>query len=100
MKRYLLMILMLCLAALTVAQNDEGIVDSGKLLSLSDGKQIGAETFTIRKTGVSESNGSLTVNGQTLNLKSRTEYRETHLVSFELEDNPGPKVKVAINGTE
>ncbi|MDT4896787.1 MAG: uncharacterized protein QOH25_1864 [Acidobacteriota bacterium] len=100
MKRYLLMILMLCLAALAVAQNDEGVVDSGKLLSFSDGKQIGIETFTIRKTGVSESTGSLTVNGQTLNLKSRTEYRDTHPVSFELEDSPGPKVKVSINGTD
>jgi dienelactone hydrolase len=94
------MILMLCLAALAVAQNDEGVVDSGKLLSFSDGKQIGIETFTIRKTGVSESTGSLTVNGQTLNLKSRTEYRDTHPVSFELEDSPGPKVKVSINGTD
>jgi dienelactone hydrolase len=100
MKRYLLVILMLALAALTVAQNNEGIVDSGKLVSFAEGKQIGTETFTIRKDGVSESNGSLTVNGQNLNLKSRTEYRDMRAVGFELEDGANMKMKVSINGTE
>ena len=100
MKRYLLMILMLCLAALTVAQNNEGVVDSGKLLSFSDGKQMGTETFTIRAGGVSESSGSLTVNGQTLNLKSRTQYRDTRAVGFEMEDGANMKIKVSFNGAE
>lgn len=100
MKRYLLVILMLGLAALAVAQNNEGVVDSGKLLSFSDGKQIGTESFTIRKDGVSESNGSLTVNGQTLNIKSRTEYKDTHAVSFEMDDGANMKMKVSFNGTE
>ncbi len=100
MKRHLLVILMLGLAALTVAQNNDGVVDSGKLLSFADGKQIGTETFTIRKDGVSESSGSLTVNGQTINLKSRTEYRETQAVGFEMDDGANMKMKVSINGTE
>ena len=101
MKRYLLVILMLGLAALTaVAQSNEGLVDSGKLLSFSDGKQIGTETFTIRKDGVSESSGSLTVNGQTINLKSRTEYKDTHAVSFQMEDGANMKMKVSFNGAE
>jgi dienelactone hydrolase len=94
------MILMLCLAALTVAQNNEGVVDSGKLLSFSDGKQMGTETFTIRAGGVSESSGSLTVNGQTLNLKSRTQYRDTRAVGFEMEDGANMKIKVSFNGAE
>jgi dienelactone hydrolase len=100
MKRYLLVILMLGLAALTVAQNNDGAVDSGKLLSFAEGKQIGTETFSIRQDGVSESSGSLTVNGQTINLKSRTEYRETHAVGFEMDDGSSTKLKVSINGTE
>jgi dienelactone hydrolase len=49
---------------------------------------------------VSESNGSLTVNGQTLNLKSRTEYKGTHAVGFEMDDGSSMKMKVSIVGTE
>ena len=100
MKRYLLVIFMLGLAALTMAQNNDGVVDSGKLLSFADGKQIGTEAFTIRQSGVSESNGTLAVNGQTINLKSRTEYRDAHAVGFEMDDGSNTKMKVSINGTE
>lgn len=100
MKRLVLVIFLLSLTALAVAQNNEATVDSGKLLSFSDGKQIGTETFTIRKDGVSESSGSLTVNGQTINLKSRTEYRDTHAVGFEMDDGANMKIKVSFNGSE
>jgi dienelactone hydrolase len=101
MKRlFLLSILLLSLSGLIAAQNGEVVVDSGKLLSFSDGKQIGTETFTVRKDGVSESSGSLTVNGQTINLKSRTEYRDTHPVGFEMEDGANMKMKVSVNGAE
>jgi dienelactone hydrolase len=101
MKRFLLVILLFSLTTvLAAAQNNEGVVDSGKLLSFSDGKQIGTETFTIRAGGLSEGNGSLTVNGQTINLKSRTEYRDTHPVGFEMEEGSNTKMKVSINGTE
>jgi uncharacterized protein len=101
MKNYLLVILLLALPALTAAQNNnEGVVDSGKLLTFAEGKQIGTETFTIRKDGVSESSGSLTVNGQTLNLKARTQYRDTQAVSFEMDDGANIKIKVSFNGAE
>lgn len=100
MKRYSLLILMLGLVAMTMAQNKEDVVDSGKLLTFADGKQIGTETFTIGKDGVSESNGSLTVNGQTISLKSRTEYRDTHPVAFEMDDGSSMKIKVSFNGAE
>jgi dienelactone hydrolase len=101
MKRYLLVIVMLGLAALTAAaQSNDGAVDSGKLLTFAEGRQIGTESFSIGKDGVSESSGTLSVSGQTFNLKSRTEYRESRLASFEIEDAPGRKMKVAVNGTE
>jgi dienelactone hydrolase len=99
MKRFLLVIFLLSPCALIVAQNNESIVDSGKLLAFSEGKQIGAETFTIRTGGVGESSSSLTVNGQTVNIKSKTEYRETHPVAFELEYGPNMKMQVSINGS-
>jgi dienelactone hydrolase len=54
MKKYLLMILPLMLGAVIMAQSNEGAIDSGKLLTFSDGKQIGTETFTIRQDGVRE----------------------------------------------
>lgn len=100
MKRFLLVTLLLNFCALIVAQNNEGTVDSGKLLTFSNGKQIGTEIFTIRAGGVGEGNSSLTVNGQTVNIKSRTEYRGTHPVAFEMEYGPNMQMKVSINGTE
>jgi len=100
MKRFLLLILLLSFCALIVAQNNEGIIDSGKLLAFSEGKQIGTETFTIRAGGVGEGSSSLTVNGQTASIKSRTEYRETHPVAFELEYGPNMKMRVSVNGAE
>ncbi|HEV7374204.1 MAG TPA: alpha/beta fold hydrolase [Pyrinomonadaceae bacterium] len=100
MKRLLLAILLFNSCALIVAQNNEGIVDSGKLLIFSEGKQLGMEIFTIRTNGVGESSDSLTVNGQTLNLKSRTQYRDTHAVGLEIEYGPNMKMQVSINGAE
>ncbi|MDT5063584.1 MAG: hypothetical protein QOH63_4043 [Acidobacteriota bacterium] len=100
MKRLLLVILLLNICALFVAQNNEATVDSGKLLAFSDGKQIGTESFTIRAGGVGEGSSSLTVNGQTVNIKSRTEYRETHPVAFEMEYGPDMKMHVSVNGAE
>lgn len=100
MKRYLLTILMLGLVAMTMAQNKEDVIDSGKLLTFADGKQIGTETFTIKAGGISESNGSLTVNGQTFNLKARTEYKDTHPIAFEMDDGSSMKIKVSFNGAE
>jgi dienelactone hydrolase len=100
MKRFLLAILLLSPCVLIVAQNNEGIVDSGKLLAFAEGKQIGTETFTIRTGGVSESSSLLTLNGQTLSIKSRTEYRGTHPVGFEMEYGPNMKMQVSINGSE
>jgi dienelactone hydrolase len=100
MKNLLLVILLLSLCALIVAQNNEGIVDSGKLVAFSDGKQIGTESFTIRTNGVGEGSSSLSVNGQTVNIKSRTEYRETHPVAFEMEYGPNMKMQVSVSGAE
>jgi dienelactone hydrolase len=100
MKRFLVVILLLSLCALIVAQNNEAIIDSGKLLAFSEGKQIGTETFTIRTSGVGEGSSSLTLNGETVSIKSRTEYRETHPVAFELEYGPNMKTQVSIKGAE
>jgi dienelactone hydrolase len=100
MKRLLVVVLLLSLCALIAAQNNEGIVDSGKLLAFSEGKQIGTESFTIRAGGVGEGSSSLAVNGQTVNITSRTEYRETHPVAFELEYGPNMKMQVSVRGAE
>jgi dipeptidyl aminopeptidase/acylaminoacyl peptidase len=102
MKRFLLLMLLHGLTLLVVAAqgNNEGVIDSGTLLTSINGEQIGTETFTIRNESMGESSSVLTVNGQTVNIKTRTEYRDTHAAAFELEYGPSMKMKVSVNGAE
>jgi dienelactone hydrolase len=102
MKRFLLLMLLHGLTLMVVAAqgNNEGVIDSGKLLTSINGEQIGTETFTIRNESVGESSSVLTVNGQTINIKTRTEYRDAHAAAFELEYGPSMKMKVSVNGSE
>jgi dienelactone hydrolase len=100
MKKLMLVIILLCTAALAAAQNNEVAVDSGKLLVFAEGKQVGAETFTIGSGGISESSSTLTMGGQAVSFKSRTEHRSLRPVGFEIEYAPNMKMQVSINGTE
>jgi dienelactone hydrolase len=100
MKRFLLLMLLHGLSLMVMAQNQESVIDSGKLLVTINGAQVGAETFTIRGEGVGESNGSVTANGQTVNLKSRTEYRGMNAHAFEMEYGPAMKVVLSFNERE
>ena len=98
MKYLALMLLLLGLTSLVSFQVD--VIDSGKLLTFSDGKQIGSESFTITAEGAGEGSSLLTVNGQSLDLSTRTEYKGTHPFAFELEEgSTRAKLKVSINGT-
>lgn len=102
MKRFLLLMLLHGLTLMVVAaqSNTEGAIDSGKLLTSINGEQIGTETFTIKNESVGESDSVLTVNGQTINIKTRTEYSDAHAAAFELEYGPSMKMKVSVNGSE
>lgn len=100
MKRFLLVIFLLGLTTPLVAQDKASQVDSGKLLVFSEGKQVGAETFSIGTSDASESSNTLNAGGQTVNFKTRTGYQGKHPASFTLEQEPNIKLQVAFNGTE
>lgn len=100
MKHLLLTLFLLGMSSVVVAQDAENVLDSGKLLVFSEGKQIGTETFTIKRGPVGEGSTSLTVNAQTVNLRTRTEYKDTHPVGFEMENGENLNLKVSITGTE
>ena len=101
MKRFLLLMLLHGLTAIMlIAQHQESAVDSGRLLVFSEGKQVGAEDFSIRRGGASESTNALTLNGQPVNFKTRTTYQGTHPAAFMLEQGTNVKLQFAIEGTE
>jgi dipeptidyl aminopeptidase/acylaminoacyl peptidase len=100
MKRLFLVMLLLCLAAQVLAQSGDGAIDNGKLLIFSEGKQVGAEAFSVSTINASESSNSLAVGGQSVNFKTRTGYQGKRPVSFTLEQEPNVKLQFAIEGTQ
>jgi dienelactone hydrolase len=101
MKRFLILILLHGLTVIMLAaQNKENMVDSGKLLVFTEGRQTGTEDFSIPTNDTSESTNALAINGQPVSFKTRTVYQGTHPASFMLEQGANVKLEFAISGTE
>jgi hypothetical protein len=100
MRIILLSILLLGLSLIAVAQSDETDAVSGRLLIFSEGKQIGAENFSIKGKWVGESSSTLTLGANTAEFKTRTEYQDRRPLVFVMDFGQNMKLQVAFNGTE
>jgi dienelactone hydrolase len=95
-----ILLLLLSLNVIAVAQSDEAIVDSGKLLIFVEGKEVGTETFNIKGEWVGESSSAMTFSGSASKLKARTEYQGRRPLGIIMEFGANMKLQVAFNGTE
>src|SRR6185369_17463098 len=100
MKLILFVLILIGSVQIITAQTKDSVIDTGKLVMLAGGAEMGSDSFTILNSDKAEGNVAVGAGAQQQKFKTVTEYHGTQPTLFSVDRDPDLKLTFTINGAD